>query len=97
MSLDAMRSVCLDGPGHYLGHEQTLELMQREYVYPRIADRTSPKEWVELGSKDLLERAIEEKQRILSSVFPDHLPPAVDAELRARFPVRLPAAAMRRG
>ncbi|SMF24368.1 trimethylamine---corrinoid protein Co-methyltransferase [Tistlia consotensis] len=97
LSLEAMRRVCLTGPGHYLGDAQTIHLMQRDYVYPRVADRKSPKEWEELGSKDVLERAIEEKQRILSTVFPGHLPPAVDAELRARFPVRLPREAMRRG
>ena len=38
-----MREVCLEGPGHYLGHPQTLSVMQTEYVYPAVADRTSPK------------------------------------------------------
>ena len=33
VSMEAMRSVCLDGPGHYLGHNQTLSLMQTEYIY----------------------------------------------------------------
>ncbi len=44
-----MRSVCIDGPGHYLGDPQTLSLMQTEYIYPAVADRTSPKEWAEIG------------------------------------------------
>jgi trimethylamine--corrinoid protein Co-methyltransferase len=35
VSLEAMREVCLEGPGHYLGHSQTLSVMQTEYVYPR--------------------------------------------------------------
>ena len=34
LALEAIREVCLSGPGHYLGHEQTLRLMQSEYVYP---------------------------------------------------------------
>ena len=34
LSLEAIGSVCLEGPGHYLGHPQTLSLMQSEYVYP---------------------------------------------------------------
>ena len=42
-------TVCLDGPGHYLGSPQTLELMQRDYVYPTVGDRSSPKEWNERG------------------------------------------------
>ncbi len=45
VSLDMMRSVCLGGPGHYLGEDQTLNLMQTEYAYPTLGDRTSPKEW----------------------------------------------------
>ena len=53
LSLEVMRSVCLEGPGHYLGSQQTLDLMQTEYVYPRLGDRTSPKEWEELKKPNL--------------------------------------------
>ena len=35
--------------GHYLGSGQTLELMQTEYIYPKSANRMSPKEWNEAG------------------------------------------------
>ena len=54
VSIETMRQVCLEGPGHYLGSGQTLQLMQTEYVYPRLGDRTSPKEWVEREKPDLL-------------------------------------------
>ena len=53
LSLDAMRDVCLDGPGHYLGHDATIKVMQSEYVYPQLADRSSPKEWEENEKPDL--------------------------------------------
>ena len=33
-SIEAMKQVCLGGPGHYLGSDQTLKLMQTEYIYP---------------------------------------------------------------
>ncbi|HMO71717.1 MAG TPA: trimethylamine methyltransferase family protein, partial [Paracoccaceae bacterium] len=33
VSIEAMRQVCMGGPGHYLGSDQTLALMQSEYVY----------------------------------------------------------------
>ena len=59
LSLDVMKSVCLEGPGHYLGHDQTLDVMQSHYVYPSLGDRTSPKEWVEIGRPDLVARATE--------------------------------------
>ena len=49
VSVDVIRATCLEGPGHYLGSDQTLALMQTEYIYPALGDRTSPKEWEELG------------------------------------------------
>ncbi len=66
VSIEAMRQVCLEGPGHYLGHPQTLELMQTEYIYPAVANRMSPKEWVEAGKPELLDRAIARKNAILA-------------------------------
>ena len=42
LSVETIRDVCLKGPGHYLGHAQTLALMQREYIYPGIGNRLSP-------------------------------------------------------
>ncbi len=90
LSLAPMRQVCLEGPGHYLGHDQTLALMQRDYVYPKIGDRLSPKEWVEAGKPGIIERAIAEKERILSRYFPDHINTALDDKIRAAFDIKLP-------
>ena len=59
LSLETIRDICLNGPGHYLGHNQTLSLMQTEYIYPVLGDRTSPKEWAENGKPDLLLKAKE--------------------------------------
>ncbi len=97
LSLDAIREVCLEGPGHYLGHNQTLQLMETEYLYPTFSDRTTPKVWAELGKKDLTERAIEEKRRILENFHPGHLAPETDAAIRAEFPIKLSMAVMNRG
>lgn len=96
LSLDTMREVCLGGPGHYLGHRQTLDLMQSEYVYPAVADRLSPKQWIEAGRPDMLSRAVAEKKRLLARHFPRHVPKALDDQLRIRFGnlIRLPRAAM---
>jgi trimethylamine--corrinoid protein Co-methyltransferase len=89
VSLDAMREVCLGGPGHYLGHPQTLGLMQTEYVYPLTADRTSPKEWVELGRPDLLARATRRKHEILARSAAPLLDPQTDAAIRERFRIHV--------
>lgn len=87
VSLEAMRQVCLEGPGHYLGHSQTLGLMQTEYVYPAVADRTSPKEWVELGRPDLVQEAVERKKRILEQSKAPLFEPAIDAAIRKAFKI----------
>ena len=94
LSLETMRSVCLGGPGHYLGSPQTLGLMQTEYVYPRLGDRTSPKEWLEIGRPDLVQNAIKEKNRILGEHFPRHIDAATDAVVRAANKIYLPPGAV---
>lgn len=97
LSLEAIREVCTQGPGHFLGHDQTLRLMQEEYLYPEIACRASPKEWVEGGSSDMVERARARARSILAEHYPEHIPAAIDRELRRHFPIRLPRERMRAG
>jgi trimethylamine--corrinoid protein Co-methyltransferase len=96
LSVEVMRDVCLGGPGHYLGHDQTISLMQTEYVYPALGDRTSPKEWAERGRPDIVERAIARKRDLLATHFPRHIPAEADRRIREAFDIRLPAAAMGR-
>ena len=84
-----MRTVCLKGPGHYLGSDQTLGLMQTEYVYPKTADRTSPKEWEEKGKPDLLKNATKRKEEILAQSSDALLDPITDAAIRKRFNIHL--------
>ncbi len=85
VSLDVMRNVCLEGPGHYLGHGQTLGLMQSEYVYPAVADRKSPKEWEEYEKPDLIDQAILRKQQMLASAGSAKVDPVIDREIRSRY------------
>ena len=82
-------NVCLEGPGHYLGNDQTLTLMQKEYIYPQIANRMSPKEWMEAGKPDLIERAAARKREILSTYYPDYLPWEMDKVIRSRHNIKL--------
>jgi len=84
VSIEAMKAVCLGGPGHYLGSEQTLKLMQTEYIYPTLGNRMSPKEWNEAGRPDLLENAIARKTAILAAAG-NTVSPEIDAAIRARW------------
>lgn len=89
VALEAMRSVCLEGPGHYLGHAQTLDLMQKEYIYPALGDRSSPKEWVENDRPNLVQKAMARKLEILARLSSAAFPAELDARLRDRFVIHL--------
>ena len=91
LALDQMAAVCLGGPGHYLGTDQTLSRMQADFVYPALGDRTSPKEWAELEKPDLVKKAIQRKNDILSQPSAALLDPETDARIRAAFNIHLPA------
>jgi trimethylamine---corrinoid protein Co-methyltransferase len=90
LSLEVIREVCLEGPGHFLGSNQTLSMMLSEYVYPTLGNRMSPKEWNEAGRPDILERAMAKKKEILATHFPNTIPEDVDAMIRARHDIKLP-------
>ena len=95
LSLDTIREVCIGGPEHFLGTDQTLRLMQSEYAYPKLANRMSPKEWEEAQKPALISMARKHKTHILATHFPDHIPDDLDAALRRRFKIKLPRTAMR--
>jgi trimethylamine--corrinoid protein Co-methyltransferase len=91
LALDQMRDVCLGGPGHYLGTDATLSRMQKDYVYPALGDRTSPKEWAENDKPDLIEKAIAKKEEILATRSKARFDPELDAALRSQFNIHLPS------
>ena len=88
VSLEVIKRTCLEGPGHFLGSDQTLSLMQTEYIYPSLADRSSPKEWVELGKPNLVQKAIEKKENILNNAT-KKIDPTIDKKLRSAFNIHL--------
>ncbi|QFT93344.1 Trimethylamine methyltransferase (MTTB) [Roseovarius sp. THAF9] len=89
LALDQMEAVCVGGPGHYLGTEATLARMQRDHCYPTLGDRSSPKEWLELGKPDLVEKAVARKEEILGRPSAARLNPMLDAEIRKKFAIHL--------
>ena len=87
-SIEVIKDVCLNGPGHYLGSEQTLKLMQSEYVYPALANRMSPKEWDEAGQPRLVPSASDRVNAILAQAQ-SLIDPKTDARIRERFAIKL--------
>ncbi|WP_417597528.1 trimethylamine methyltransferase family protein [Pararhodobacter oceanensis] len=87
VSIEVIRETCLEGPGHYLGSDQTLKLMQTEYIYPELGNRMSPKEWNESGRPRLMDGAKKRTADILASA-PCQIDPALDRAIRAKYPIR---------
>ncbi|HNB26698.1 MAG TPA: trimethylamine methyltransferase family protein, partial [Alphaproteobacteria bacterium] len=81
----------------YLGHPQTLALMDREYLYPNISDRSSLSAWEEDSSVGILDKARAEAGRLLATHYPESIEPGADAAIRERFPIRLGRSDMRPG
>lgn len=94
ISLETIRKTCIEGPGHYLGAEQTLNLMQRDYIYPLIGNRASPNQWDEQGRPSAMDTASRKLNAILETHYPRHISAAMDDAIRAKFPVRLGREAM---
>lgn len=88
LSIETMRDVVF-GAGHFLGHPQTLSMMQSEYTYPLVGDRNSPDDWVDAGAKNVKERAHEYVTRTLAAHHPDHVPEAARAAIKEAFPLAL--------
>jgi trimethylamine--corrinoid protein Co-methyltransferase len=93
LSVDVIEEV-VNGSGHFLDHPQTLALMESEYVYPTLADRSSTEEWQEKGERDMHKRAHERVHELLGSHYPSYIERQVDEAIRERFPIRLPRKAM---
>ena len=70
--------------------------MQRDYVYPNIGNRLSPKEWAEVNKPDIVKVAIKRKKDLLATYFPRHVGDATDEKIRERHNILLPREAMRK-
>lgn len=96
LSVEVIHEVC-NGEGHYLGHPQTLALMNTEYHYPHTADRATRADWEAAGSLDMRQRARRQARQTLQTFFPEIVPEAVDRQLRDRFNILLPRQVMQPG
>ena len=87
----------VSGDGHFLGDPNTIELMETEYLYPKIFDRTTSDVWEAQGGQDIRERARKVTQSILETHYPSYIDEKLDAELRKKFPIQLPPLADLKG
>ena len=84
LGFDAICEAVL-GEGHFLGGAQTMAAMERDYVYPSLADRETPRSWQEQGAKDAWARANARAREVLATHHPAYLSVEQEAAIRARF------------
>lgn len=86
LGFDAICAAVL-GEGHFLGGAQTLRSMERDYVYPVMADRSDPVTWAEAGAQDAWTRARGRAHDILRDHHPAYLSDAQDSRIRDAFTI----------
>ena len=89
LSLELMRQCTVDGPGHFLAHDDTIARMQRDYIYPKYFDRFNIALWEEGGGVTAAERAHEYVVERLAHYHPHHIPEQVDRWIRDRYRIML--------
>lgn len=85
----------IDGDGHYLGHQETLNRMQSDFLYPDIADRQNHETWTANGSLDIRAIANRRAQDILDTHYPVYIEPEADKKIRSHFDIKLSTTHMR--
>jgi len=86
LGFDAICAAVL-GDGHFLGADATYQAMERDYHYPKLADREQPRAWQEAGAKDAWSRANAQARQVLADHHPTYLDTAQDRAIRAAFTI----------
>lgn len=86
LGFDAICDAVL-GEGHFLGGDHTLRAMERDYFYPTLADRDSPKTWEDRGARDAWSVARDKAREVLATHKPMYLDKDQEAAISARFDI----------
>lgn len=77
------------GDSHFLGGTHTIAAMERDYFYPKLADREQPQTWAERGARDAWSLARARARDVLNTHRPEYLTDEQDRAIRARFNILL--------
>ncbi len=77
------------GEGHFLGSNQTMGAMHRDYYYPDLANRDDPRTWEQKGKEDIWQTANQRAVDVLAQHHPDYLSSAADQKIRQAMNILL--------
>jgi trimethylamine--corrinoid protein Co-methyltransferase len=75
--------------GHFLGGSHTISAMERDYFYPKLADRDAPVTWAEKGQQEAWGRARAVARQVLATHHPHYLSSEVENRIRGEFNILL--------
>lgn len=84
LGFEAIRET-VTGEGHFLGGAQTMAAMERDYYYPRLANRDSPAVWNEAGGPDAWQAASKQARDILANHRPDYVGREIESKLSQKW------------
>lgn len=84
LGFDAICGAIL-GDGHFLGADHTYQAMERDYHYPKFADRTQPQVWADAGAESAWDRANARAKHVLGEDGPLYLTTDQDRAIREQF------------
>ena len=88
LGFEAIREA-VTGEGHFLGGSHTMAAMERDYYYPELANRDTPRVWNDSGAPDAWNTAHEKAKGILAEHNPGYIDRNTDVKIRDRFNIKL--------
>ncbi len=80
MGVDLIKKIGVGG--HFLAEKHTLDYLRSEQIQSRVIDRRVREEWVDAGSKSMIQSANETAKQLIKTHEPDPLPGKMADELR---------------
>lgn len=84
LGFEAIRQA-VTGDGHFLGGAHTLASMERDYFYPKLANRDAPQLWNETGAPEAWSVARTTAKEIIREHRPDYVSRAVRSQLEGKL------------
>jgi len=89
LGLSTIKETVTTGEGHFLGGPHTMGAMERDYFYPQLANRDTPRDWNDSGAPDAWSVANAKAKSILETHMPEYVSAEVEAKIRKKWNICL--------
>ena len=89
LGVETIRETVTTGEGHFLGGDHTMGAMERDYYYPKLANRDTPREWNDNDAPQAWTVAREKVHEVLSEDMAEYVSTEVEAAIRKKWNILL--------